>query len=48
MNRKRQMLEHLLNDLYDQYWEYIECAVETCDMRESKEVIDYIKSKVNE
>ena len=48
MNRKRQILDHLINDLHEQYWEYIEYAVETCDMKESKEIIDYIKSKVNE
>jgi hypothetical protein len=48
MNRKRQILDHLINDLYDQYWEMIELAVESSDMEESKEVIDYIKSKVSE
>jgi hypothetical protein len=48
MNRKRQILDHLINDLYDQYWEMIELAVEASDMEESKEVIDYIKSKVSE
>ena len=48
MNRKRQILDHLINDLYDQYWEIIELAVESSDMEESKEFIDYIKSKVSE
>ena len=48
MNRKRQILDHLINDLYDQYWEMIELAVESSNMEESKEVIDYIKSKVSE
>jgi hypothetical protein len=48
MNRKRQILDHLINDLYDQYWEMIELAVESSDMQESKDVIDYIKSKVSE
>ena len=46
MNRKRQILDHLINDLYDQYWEMIELAVECSDMQESKEVLDYIKMKV--
>jgi hypothetical protein len=46
MNRKRQILDHLINDLYDQYWEMIELAVESSDMEESKEVINYIKMKV--
>ena len=32
MNRKRQILEHLINDLYEQYWEMIELAVESSDM----------------
>jgi hypothetical protein len=48
MNRKRQILDHLINDLYDQYWEMIELAVESSDMQESKDVIDYIKYKVSE
>jgi len=48
MNRKRQILDHLINDLYDQYWECIELVVECSGMKESQEVIDYIKSKVNE
>lgn len=45
MNRKRQILDHLINDLYDQYWECIELAVECSDMQESKDVIDYIRGK---
>lgn len=28
MNRKREILDHLINDLYDQYWEIIELSVE--------------------
>jgi hypothetical protein len=47
MNRKRQILDHLINDLYEQYWEVIELAVECSDMQESKDVIDYIREKVN-
>jgi len=47
MNRKRQILDHLLNDLYDQYWEMIELAVESSDMQEARDVIDYIREKVN-
>jgi hypothetical protein len=47
MNRKRQILDHLINDLYDQYWEMIELAVESSDMQESRDVIDYIREKVN-
>ena len=45
MNRKRQILDHLINDLFDQYWEMIELAVESSDMQESKDVIDYIRGK---
>jgi len=45
MNRKRQIINHLLEDLHEQYWEYIEYAVESSDMEESKELINYIKSK---
>lgn len=46
MNRKRQILDHLINDLHDQYWEMIELAVECSDMQESKDVIEYIQMKV--
>lgn len=46
MNRKRDILEHLINDLYDQYWECIEAALEMSDMQESQDVIDYIREKV--
>ena len=45
MNRKRQILDHLLNDLEETYWEFLEAALEYSDMKEAKKVITYIMQK---
>ena len=45
MNRKRQILYHLLNDLEETYWDYIESAVETSSMKDAKEIIKFIMEK---
>ena len=43
MNRKRQIIDAMVNDLHEQYFDMIEQAVEYSDLRQAKEVIDYIR-----
>jgi hypothetical protein len=45
LNRKRQILDHLLNELNEQYWEFIEVALESSDMQESKTYMKYLMEK---
>lgn len=42
-NRKRQIIDAMVNDLHEQYFDMIEQAVDHSDLRQAKEVIDYIR-----
>ena len=42
LSRKRQILDHLINDLEDQYWQVIELAVEASNFKEAKVCINEI------
>jgi hypothetical protein len=43
--RKRKIIENTLNELHSQQLDMIDQALEKSDLREAKEVIDYIKNK---
>ena len=43
MNRKRQIIDSMVNDLHEQYFDMIEQALKYGDMRQAREVIDYIR-----
>jgi hypothetical protein len=43
--RKRQIIDSFVNDLHNQQLDYIDQAVEASDLRDAKELIDYIRSK---
>lgn len=43
--RKRQIVEQTLNELHETQLQMIDEALEKSDLREAKEVIDYIKNK---
>lgn len=43
MNRKRQIIDAMVNDLHEQYFDMIEQALKYGDMRQAREVIDYIR-----
>ena len=43
--RKRKVIDSFLNDLHNEQLKYIDLAVETSDLREANELIDYIKNK---
>jgi hypothetical protein len=45
MRRKRQIIEAMLEDLYDLHEQMIEAALEYSDYSESKIVINYIMEK---
>jgi len=44
MNRKRQVIDAVLEDLQEQYFSMIEQALAQSNMQQSQEVIDYIRS----
>lgn len=47
MNRKRQIIINaVLANLHDEYWDYIERAVGQSQMNEARLVIAYIKEKL--
>ncbi len=43
MNRKRQIIDAMVNDLHNQQLDMIDAAVEYSDMRQAREVIEYIR-----
>jgi len=43
MNRKRQIIDAMVNDLHEQYFDMIEQALAYSDMRQAREVIEYIR-----
>lgn len=46
MSRKRQIIDAQLDELHTMQLDMIDQAVEYSDLRESKEVIDWIKEKL--
>lgn len=44
--RKRQIVDHVINDLHNTQLDMIDEALEKSDLRQAKEVIEYIKNKV--
>ena len=44
MNRKRQVIDAVLEDLHEQYFSMVEQALAQSNMQQSQEVIDYIRS----
>lgn len=42
-SRKRQVINAMLEDLHNAYFDMIEQALEVSDFRESQEIINYIK-----
>jgi hypothetical protein len=44
MNRKRQIIDAVLEDLQQQYFDMVEQALAQSNMQQSQEVIDYIRS----
>ena len=45
LNRKRQILDHLVNEMEDQYWQIIELAVESSNLEDAKICINEIITK---
>ena len=45
LNRKRQIIDAMMEDLHEQFFNYVEEALAYSDMRESKEIIAYIMAK---
>ena len=43
--RKRQIINTVLSDLHTQQLDMIDAAVDTSDLSDAKEVIDYIRNK---
>lgn len=43
MNRKRQIIDSFIDDLHNQQLDMIDAAVEQSDMRQAREIIDYIR-----
>ena len=43
MNRKRQIIDAMVNDLHNQQLDMIDEAVKYSDMTQAREVIDYIR-----
>lgn len=43
MNRKRQIIDATLDELHNQQLDMIDAAVDLSDMRQAREVIDYIR-----
>ena len=44
LNRKRQVIDNLLEDLHGQYFDMVERALEHSDMQQSRDIIDYVKA----
>jgi hypothetical protein len=44
LNRKRQIIDAIVNNLHNTQMEMIDEAVDRSDLREAKEVIDYIRA----
>ena len=44
MNRKRQIIDAVLENLQQQYFDMVEQALAQSNMQQSQEVIDYIRS----
>ncbi len=44
--RKRQIIDKFVDDLHTVQLDYIDEAVEKSDLRQAKELIEYIKNKV--
>lgn len=45
LNRKRHVIDSMIADLHDQYFDMIERALEHSGLRQAKEVIKYIMEK---
>jgi hypothetical protein len=45
INRKRQIIDAMMNDLHGQQLDFIDAAVDTSDLADAKMVIDYIMQK---
>lgn len=43
-NRKRQIIDAMVNDLHNQQLDMIDAAVDYSDLEQAREVIEYIKS----
>jgi hypothetical protein len=43
MNRKRQIIDACVDELHNQQLDMIDAAVEYSDMRQAREIIDYIR-----
>ena len=43
MNRKRQIIDAMVNDLHEQYFDMIEQALAHSDQQQARDVIDYIR-----
>ncbi len=44
LNRKRQIIDNLLEDLHGQYFDMVERALVHSDMQQSRDIIDYVKA----
>lgn len=45
INRKRQIIDAMMDSLHTQQLEYIDAAVETSDLSDAKELISWIMQK---
>lgn len=45
LNRKRHIVDAMLAELHEQYFDMIERALEHSDMRDAREVIKYVQSR---
>lgn len=44
LNRKRHIVDAMLEDLHEQYFTMIERALEHSDMSQARDVIEYVKA----
>jgi uncharacterized protein YlxP (DUF503 family) len=44
LNRKRHIVDSMLEDLHNQYFDMIERALEHSDMRQARDVIKYVQA----
>jgi hypothetical protein len=44
LNRKRQIVDAMLEDLHEQYFAMIERALEHSDMQQARDVIEYVQA----
>lgn len=44
LNRKRHIVDSMLEDLHEQYFSMIERALEHSDMRQARDVIEYVQA----